>query len=247
MTDEQPEADLPLTWLGTVRRYWYVFAVLGVFTLVAAVLIPRLATPSYQAERAILLVRAPLPAAALEDPTVPDNPFLAAAGGLTTVAQAVQVAMSGRESADVLQAAGLRSTYEITPVRGEPILIVSVEGAESEDVLATLDRLVSSVDERLERIQLESGVVSDDDLIKTQLLGEQPVAAPDYSSQSRTRLLIVAAGGGVMLLALYILGVRRAAQQQAPPLLSDLLVDTGPTSDLPGTGAPPERADSARL
>jgi hypothetical protein len=201
----------PATWLGVIRRYWYVFTAIVVVTLLGALVVPLAVQPAYQAERAVLLIRGPLPAELSDsgEPIRPDNPFLASGGGLTTVAQAVQVAISGREVREAARAAGLDSTYEVTSVRGQPILTITVDGSDPTDVLATLERVVQEVDGRLEAIQVDSGVVEPDQLIRTQLLGEAPTAAAEYKERTRVRVIIVSIGGGTFLLTLYFLATRR--------------------------------------
>jgi hypothetical protein len=203
------------SWMGIVRRYWYVFSIIVVLTLVAAALVPQLVDPVYQAERAVLLVRgSATPPAAAPGVTVPgvtvlgENPFLASAGGLTTVANAVQVAISGREVRERAAAEGHVSTYEVDAVRGEPILNLSAEGGDPVQVLGTLAYLLEEVDERLQSLQVEGGVEEADTLIRTQPLGDEPIAVANYKDRSRIRLFTLAAGAGVFLVALYVLATR---------------------------------------
>lgn len=193
--------------IKVVWRRWYVALPLLVLTVVATLISAATVAPDYAAEGSVLLV-SPLPESAeTTDTTLPtsdtapadpasENPLLVIPGGVTSTAEALQLAMTSADFRQEVAAAGFYSDYEISSESRSPIINFYVTGPDGELVVATLNHLIGTANEKLAEVQLEAGA-TEDALITSQLLTMDSEAAPDYGA--RTKVAIVVAVMGLIL------------------------------------------------
>ncbi|MBV6509245.1 MAG: hypothetical protein JJLCMIEE_02314 [Acidimicrobiales bacterium] len=236
--------------IKVVWRRWYVALPLLVLTVVATLVSAATVAPDYAAEGSVLLV-SPLPETAETTDTTlatdeadpfgtgdttaetspadpaSENPLLVVPGGVTSTAQALQLAMTSSDFRQEVDAAGFYSDYEIEVESRSPIINFYVTGSDAELVVETLDHLVGTANDKLAEVQLEAGA-TENALITSQLLAMDSEAAPDYGSRTKMAIVVAVIGlvvtVGVPVAMEGISQMRRrsaGADQSDQPVLAD--------------------------
>lgn len=231
-------------------RRWLVVLIGLAVTLGACAYLYRTADPSYRSDGRLLLL---LPANARGDDSI-GSPYLYMPSGLNVLAKIAVVTPNSRSFRADLEAQGYIAGYELGVDPTTPIIIVGVEGADPEAVLATRDRVIQAVQQELARIQQEEDVPVNQ-MAHARVFDAQDVPAALGGDWTRAVLAAGAAGGLLTLLAAFTVdrlmarrgpgGRRRAAgpdkiasrflERDASPEASE--EDSAPHSMLAAVGA----------
>ena len=190
-----------------LRRYWVLFAGL-ILTLGATAYLHTQTPPRYQATARVLLLL-PADSRAAEGAV---SPFLYLPNGLQVLAGIVATGPSSREFQDQMFAAGLTSQYEVGVEVGSPIITVSVEGRDPENVIATRDQVIEEIEEELLTVQREEETPRRQ-TAHARVYAIEPT--PDLLQGDRTRGMLVALGVGGLLTLLAAFGIDRSLQLRA--------------------------------
>jgi hypothetical protein len=181
-------------------RRWWVLAIGLVLTLGAAGYLYTQAPPRYQATARMLLL---LPAEARVVNSA-DSPFLYLPDGLQVLAGMVATAPKSRAFHSTMTAAGLTSQYEVGIDTASPIITISVEGSDAQNVIATRDRVIRGVQDELLTVQQQEKTPQRQ-LAHARVYAIE--ATPDLVQGDRTRviLMVLGIGGLVTLLAAFLI------------------------------------------
>lgn len=218
--------------LRVLLRRWLVVLLGAALTLGAAAYLHTSTAPTYRATARLLLL---LPANARGAEEV-GSPFLYLPDGLNVLARVVAAAPASRSFEADLLSRGLTSPYEVGVDPSTPIIIVGVEGPDSDNVLATRDGLVEVIQEELLQVQTEE-VVPSKQTARIRVFAAEDTPAMLGGNRTRGALAVVAAGGFVTLLAAFgidrIVEARRARPRRSPE-------PDSPEPDAPEPDAPEE-------
>lgn len=170
--------------------------------------------PSYQASARMLLLL-PADARGAEDE---GSPFLYLPNGLNVLAEVVAVAPNSREFRANMLRNGLVSSYEVGLDPTTPIITISVEGPDIDNVSATRESLIEQLGTELDRVQSEEGVPAKQNArFRVYAAADTP---QELGGNGLRGLVAIAAVGGLMTLLmvfgldrlLNVLAARRAAR-----------------------------------
>ena len=187
-----------------LRQYWVLFVGL-VLTLGVTAYLNTQTPPRYQATARMILL---LPADS-RGPEGAGSPFLYLPNGLQVLAGIVVTGPRSREFQDELVAAGLTSQHELGVEVGSPIITVSVEGRDPQNVIATRDRILEEVEDELLTVQREEKTPPRQTAHARVYATE---ATADLMQGNRTRGMLTALGVGGLLTLLAAFGIDRGLQ-----------------------------------
>lgn len=191
--------------LRVLLRQWLV-VLLGLgLTLGACAYLYQTAEPRYQATGRMLLL---LPANARGDDAV-GSPFLYLPNGLNVLARIVSGAPQSRESRQEMAARGLTSDFQIGVDPTTPIITVSTEGPDPENVIATRDWLIDRLNAELLLVQQEENAPIAQ-TAHTRVYAAEEVPQALGGDWTRSVLAAVAAGGLITLVAAFAVDRLRA-------------------------------------
>lgn len=189
-------------------RRWLVVLLGTLLTAGAAGYLYLNAEQRYQATGRMLLL---LPADA-RGPDSVGSPFLYLPNGLNVIARIVSGAPQTHDFRQAMLDAGLTSTPLVGVDPSTPIITVSVEGTDPNDVIATRDWMLDALNEELYTLQVEEGTPVNQ-IAHTRIYGAEDVPLAMGGDWTRAVLGAVAAGGIVTLLAAFaidrLLAVRK--------------------------------------
>lgn len=182
-----------------VRR-WIVLVVGLVLTLGLTAYLYTQSPPRYQATANIILLLPPNARGADGS----GNPFIYLPSGLQTLADIVVSGVGSREQRQALISRGLTSQFELGVDVQAPIITVSVEGLDPENVMATRDGVIENLEDELATVQREEDT-------PTRQIAHGRVYdiedTPDLLAGNRTRGLLMALGVGglITLMAAFVI------------------------------------------
>lgn len=223
--------------LRVLLRRWLVLLLGTALTVGAAYYVYAETPPRYQATTRMLLL---LPANARGE--VVGSPFLHLPGGLNVLAE--MVSLTPRASsfrADMVEQ-GFDSQYEIGVDEHAPVLTISVEGGDPQDVIATRDRVVATIQDELRRVQLEEQAPPQQ-VASTRVYAAEPT--PDQMGGDRMRAVLAVLAAGGLLTLLLVFMVDRLVQVVRAHRATRRLVHQPDTSGTPhevthSGGQPPD-------
>src|SRR5690606_17825786 len=139
--------------LRVLLRRWLIILIGIVLTLGAGAYLYKTAEPQYQASGSMLML---LPNNA-RGPENVGSPFLYLPNGLSVLARLVTGASSSREFRQEMAAQGLNSTFQVGVDTQTPIMTITVEGPDPDNVIRTRDWLIGALNDELLRVQQEEG------------------------------------------------------------------------------------------
>lgn len=188
--------------IAVLLRRWLVVLLGLALTLGAAAYLYRSTPPSYQSTASLLLL---LPADARGSENV-GSPYLYLPSGLNVMARLVAGAPNRREAREELAAAGVASSFQVGVDPTTPILNVSAEGGDPENVVLTRDLVVELLRGELLTMQEEEGVPPWQ-TAHTRLYNNDDVPQQLGGEWRRAVLAAMAAGGLATLL--FVFGLDR--------------------------------------
>lgn len=200
--------------LRVLLRRWLVLLLGTALTLGLAAYVYTESPARYQATARMLLL---LPANARGE--VVGSPFLHLPDGLNVLADLVSLTPRTNTFRTEMVEQGFTSQYEIGVDDDAPILVISVEGGDPADVIATRDQLVLSIEEELARVQEEEDAPSQQ-VATARVYAAEPVPGQMGGDRMRAVLAVLAAGGLLTLVVTFlvdrlvqIVRARRVARQ----------------------------------
>ncbi|WP_344812804.1 hypothetical protein [Microlunatus aurantiacus] len=156
------------------------------------------APPRYQATANLILLLPPNARGA----EGAGSPYLYLPTGLQTLARIV---VSGTESLEFrrqLVSEGFTSQYELGVDVGTPVITVSVEGLDPENVMATRDEVIQGLEDELKVVQREENTPTRQ-TAHARIYGIQSVPDQLEGNRARGLLMALATGGLITLLAAF--------------------------------------------
>lgn len=195
--------------LRVLLRRWLVVLIGIVLTLGACGYLYRTAEPQYQASGSMLLL---LPNNARGSDSV-GSPFLYLPNGLNVIARLVTGATSTREFRQEMAAQELNSPFQVGVDNQTPIITMTVEGTDPDNVIRTRDWLIQALNAELLRVQQEEGAPPQQ-TAHTRVYGNEDIPLQLGGDWTRSVLAALAAGGLVTLIAAFgldrLLAIRKA-------------------------------------
>ncbi|MCC2594613.1 hypothetical protein LKO27_14505 [Tessaracoccus sp. OS52] len=219
--------------LRVLLRQWLVVLIGVALTVGACAYLYKTAEPRYQATGRMLLL---LPADA-RGPDAIGSPFLYLPNGLNVLARIVSGASTGRQFRQEMAAQGLSPSFEVGVDPETPIIIISVEDTEPDNVVRTRDWLITAMNDELLKVQQEEGAPP------AQTAHTRVYAAEDVPSQlggdwTRSVLAALAAGGIVTLVAAFAIDRLRALRRERRQRkLAEASADQGLEDEIRPAGA----------
>lgn len=210
-------------------RRWLIVLIGALLTLGVCAYLYRTAEPRYQAAGRMLLL---LPSNARGEEI--GSPFLYLPNGLNVLARVVSSAPDSREVQRAMAEAGLHSQFEVGVDPTTPILSVTVEGTDPDNVIATRDWLVEFLNQHLLQVQEEEGTPARQ-TAHTRLYEAEDIPHRLGGDWTRSVMAALAAGGIATLLAAF--GTDRLLALRASRLAARRSVDD---TVLPDDPVPPD-------
>lgn len=185
-------------------RRWIVLVIGMVLTVGLTAYLFTQSPPRYQATANLILLLPPNARGA----EGAGSSYLYLPTGLQTLAGIVVSGTESREHRQQLLSEGLTSQFELGVEVGTPIITVSVEGLDPENVMATRDRVIQDLEDELATVQREENTPTRQ-TAHARIYGIEP--SPDQLEGNRTRGLLMALGAGGLLTLLAAFAVDRAA------------------------------------
>lgn len=222
-------------------RRWIVVLIGVIMTLGAAGYLYVSTPPTYAAGARMLLL---LPNNA-RGPDVIGSPFLYLPSGLEVIARLVAGAPATRAFQQAKAAEGLDAAVEVSVDNRSPMLIIDVTGEDPDDVLATRDWVVDSLQEELRLIQVEEGAPSAQ-IAHGRVFGAEDVPRSGGNSWMRPVLAVVAVGGIVTLIAAFSIDFAMQRRRRRRTVVAGGHEPDGDGEPDPSAEDPADRGDSAR-
>ncbi|WP_461106671.1 YveK family protein [Tessaracoccus terricola] len=184
--------------LRVLLRRWLIVLIGIVLTLGACGYLYRTAEPQYQASGSMLML---LPNNA-RGPENVGSPFLYLPNGLNVLARLVTGATSSREFRQEMGAQGLNSSFQVGVDNQTPIITMTVQGPDPENVIRTRDWLIDALNDELLRVQQEEGTPPLQ-TAHTRVYGNEDVPMQLGGDWTRSVLAALAAGGLATLIAAF--------------------------------------------
>jgi hypothetical protein len=182
---------------GGSRAHLWVVVVGLALTLFLSFLVPTIVPRYYQATARLILL---LPPEARREET---NPYLNLPNGLIVLTALVAERPNSDESRALMAAEGLHSRFEIGLDPSNPVLTLSVEGTDPDNVTRTRDWLVGAMEAELTRIQVEEGA-PERHVADTYAFLVEPLPDRVGGNRSRTVRAFLAAGVILTMLAGFV-------------------------------------------
>ncbi|MFZ5871325.1 MAG: hypothetical protein ACOYXW_12495, partial [Actinomycetota bacterium] len=185
--------------LKVVVRRWVISAPVLLLTGVAAVLVPPQIDPSYSASASTVVIT---PA----DGETALNPYLAL--GPVTMAQAMGLSADGEAAKQQVAAAGNSTDYAVVQQTSRsPILVVQAEAADPDQVVATVQQVLSIIEAQLKE-QQDAAFAPPAMQYTVEHLTTRVGATPVYDGARQVRFLTIGIGLALAVtLALAVEGV----------------------------------------
>lgn len=184
--------------LRVLLRRWLIVLIGIVLTLGAGAYLYKTAEPQYQASGSMLML---LPNNA-RGPENVGSPFLYLPNGLSVLARLVTGASSSREFRQEMAAQELTSTFQVGVDTQTPIITITVEGPDPDNVIRTRDWLIGALNDELLRVQQEEGTPPLQ-TAHTRVYGNEDVPLQLGGDWTRSVLAALAAGGLLTLIAAF--------------------------------------------
>lgn len=195
-------------------RRWFIVLFGLALTAGAALYVYQNSPQSYATNSRLLLLLPPGASGA----ELPNSPFIYLPQGLNILAQLLRTEAATHRFQQGLVADGYTATYAVGVDARDPILTVSVEGADPEMVLDTRDAVISRITDELNRVQDEEDV-PDRQRAHIRTSGVDDVAQEMGGSRLQAAAGAAAAGGLTTLLLTFLIdrwALNRAARKGKP-------------------------------
>lgn len=184
--------------IKVLLRRWVVLLIGIVLTLGVSAYLYTTTPPSYTVGAKMLLL---LPNNARGSEAV-GSPFLYLPSGLDVIAGLVAGAPATRAFQQAKAAEGLDAGVSVGVDTRSPMLVIAVTGEDPDDVLATRDWVVTTLQEELRQIQVEEGAPPSQ-VAHGRVFGAENVPRVDDNHWMKPVLVVVAVGGVVTLIAAF--------------------------------------------
>lgn len=229
--------------LRVLLRRWLIVLIGIVLTLGACGYLYKTAEPQYQASGSMLML---LPNNA-RGPENVGSPFLYLPNGLNVLARLVTGATSSREFRHEMATQGLDSSFQVGVDNQTPIITMTVQGPDPENVIRTRDWLIGALNDELLRVQQEEGTPPLQ-TAHTRVYGNEDVPLQLGGDWTRSVLAALAAGGLATLIAAFgidrLLALRKDRRAKRKPKAPTDATDE-PSRDLSDTADDAEPAVKA--
>ncbi|WP_242904281.1 hypothetical protein [Actinomadura terrae] len=174
-----------LDWVGTLLRRWWLTVPLLLAALAGSGAIALVTPWKYEAKATAVLLASPVQAR-----QAGGNPWLVFDSSLTVTAEVVGREMMDPRTAAAVRAKGGTATYivGVAPDSTGPVLAIEVSGTDAAGTKATLDALLSTVPERLAKLQAQESVAPRAQ-IKMNVISATP--QPSRVSTDKIRLVVM--------------------------------------------------------
>lgn len=184
--------------LRVLVRRWLVLLLGMLLTFGAAAVVYFQAPQRYQATARVLLL---LPSNARGE--VVGSPFIHLPSELNVLANLVsRTAQTSTFRSDLAQQ-GHSSQYEIGLNDDGPVLTISVEGQDRDDVISTRGQLIVALQDELHRVQMEEDAPPQQ-VATTRVFAADPVPEQLGGDKLRAVLAVLAAGGLLTLITVFL-------------------------------------------
>lgn len=192
-----------------IAKWWFVSLPVFLLTLAVSLIATTTIAPEYTAGGSMLLVGPNVVSSADGASSEQVNPLLTQPGALPTSALVIALSANTPQVAELLQAEGYSTDYEVVAQGGTPILYLTTRASSRSKATETALRVVELIDEDL-RIRQDAAGAPADARVSTVVIGLSSVGGADYNSRTRARVALLVLGtAGAFATAFLLEGLSR--------------------------------------
>lgn len=231
--------------IRVLLRRWVVLVIGLVITLGATAYLYIQSRPQYQATANLILLLQPN----AREAEGAGSSFLYLPNGLQVLAGIVVTGPDSREFRQEAAQEGYVSQFEIGVQVGSPIITVSVEGSDPENVIATRDRVIEGLQVELATVQREERTPARQ-TAHTRVYANEEEPTPIQGNRTRGVLMVIGVGGLLTLVTAFaidrgLLILRDWRQRRSDPAHVDSDAETPDSSASSHPDSAPTEASSS--